>query len=186
MLPMSSLSTDQPQINIMEENKSLVVKQPMSLDQIRDFAKDVASSRMFGIDNPNQAVCLMMICQSEGIDPIMALRRYHLIEGRPSMRADAMQGEFMSRGGAIIWHVRTDDMVAATFFADKDEIDEDARTRAASRFDKLWALDNEEDAAPLLSVHCHPARHLRLDSVQPAPLPHVLELNEEGLGSIGG
>lgn len=123
----------------------LAVREPMKLDEMRNFAGDVAKSKMFGITDPAQAVCLMMICQSEGIDPIMALKRYHLIDGKPSMRADAMQGEFMAHGGAIVWHVRTDDLVAATLFADKAKVDDAARSRAALRFETLWQLDSEVD-----------------------------------------
>lgn len=113
------------------------------------MAQHIAKSGMFGITNPSQAICLMMLCKSEGIDPILALRRYHLIEGKPSMRADAMAGEFEAHGGLILWHVRNDAAAAATFFSDRKKVDDKAIERAKARF---TALDGEDwDAAAALA-----------------------------------
>lgn len=134
----------------MNENHQLeVAGQSLinSLDDMDRVSKSIAASGMFGVTKPEQAMTLMLICQAEGLNPIAALRRYHLIEGRPSMRADAMQGEFEAKGAAIIWHVRTDEMVAATAFLDKKAVDEKARERAVKRFDVLWALESEGDNA---------------------------------------
>lgn len=132
----------------MEEQNQLTVK-PMPFEEMDRLAISAANSKMFGITNKDQALCLFAICQAENLHPVQALRRYHLIEGKPSMRADAMQGEFMARGGKIIWHVRTDDMVAATFSMkarSDDPFDSNAfRDRAIKRFDLLWKLEAEED-----------------------------------------
>jgi hypothetical protein len=105
-----------------------------SFAQLEKVAGYIASSQMFGIKTPAQAITLMMLCQAEGLNPITALRRYHMIQGRPSMRADAMQGEFESKGGNIIWHYRSDEMVAATFFRKGVVVDDAARKRAIERF----------------------------------------------------
>lgn len=72
------------------------------LDNVWYLAENAAKSGLFpGISNAQQAFSLMMICHSEGLHPMQALRRYHIIEGRPSMRADAIQAEFQARGGEI-------------------------------------------------------------------------------------
>lgn len=126
-------------------DQQLAVKDSNSLDELERMSKSIAASGMFGFSNPAQALTLMLLCKSEGLDPISALRRYFIIEGKPSMRSDAMLGEFLSRGGGVIWHIRGDEMCAATLFADKTKIDDNARARAADRFDKLWALDAEDD-----------------------------------------
>lgn len=118
-----------------------------TLDDIERVAKIIADAKMFGITSAAQASTLMLICQAEGLNPVAALRRYHLIEGRPSMRADAMQGEFEAAGGGIIWHVRTDDTVAATLFSRRQSIDENARERAVNRFMLLWKLNCEANEA---------------------------------------
>jgi hypothetical protein len=40
---------------------------------------------------------------ADGITPLDFIRKYHIIEGRPSMRADAMTAEFRRRGGKVRW-----------------------------------------------------------------------------------
>jgi hypothetical protein len=114
--------------------------QVSSLDDIDRMATTIAASGMFGIQKKEQAATLMMICIAEGRHPISALRRYHIIENKPSMRADAMQGDFQASGAGIIWHARTDAMVAATFFAKAEDIDDKAQKRAAERFKLMWKL----------------------------------------------
>lgn len=106
---------------------------PMPMAEMQELAQDAAKSGMFGLQNPSQAICLMALCQAEGINPVLALRRYHLIEGKPSMRADAMLAEFAARGGGVIWHVRSDELVAATFFIDAKKMDEKAIERSRNR-----------------------------------------------------
>jgi len=97
------------------------------------FAERIAKSGLFGISNSSAIVTLMLLCQAEGINPLLALRRYHIIEGKPAMRADAMQGEF-EREGIIIWHTRTDLEVGATFFRHRSQCDEAGKKRAIERY----------------------------------------------------
>lgn len=125
--------------------QSINAIQSPAWDDMERMAKYTADSKLFGITSPAQAMCLFAICTSEGINYISALRRYHIIEGRPSMRADAMLAEFLKAGGGVIWHIRTDQMVAATWFADTKKIDDAARARGAKRFELLWLLPFEED-----------------------------------------
>ena len=135
-----------------EENQQLAVRE-VSFENMEKLAVSAAASGMFGITKKEQALCLFAICQAEGRHPIDALRRYHLIEGKPSMRADAMQGEFMAKGGRIIWHVRTDDMVAATLAMVPRNLTPEKfvewgdkfRERAVKRFEALWRLDAEDN-----------------------------------------
>jgi len=95
------------------ENNALV---PLSFDQMMQTAQVVASSKLFpGVATPEQAMTLMMLCRSEGIDPVQALRRYHIIQGRVTMRADAMQAEFQRQGGRIEWKQRDDSAAEAIF-----------------------------------------------------------------------
>lgn len=135
-----------------EENKQLAVRAPMPYDQMEKLAIAAAGSGMFGITKKEQALCLFAICQSEGLDPIAALRRYHIIEGKPSMRADAMAADFIIHGGAILWHIRTDGIAAATFFSEKGKLTEASRARAVQRFDLLWKYDSEEDPVQIATL----------------------------------
>lgn len=87
-----------------------------SVADVEVMADRVVRSRLFpGVDTPQAAFTLMMLCQSEGLHPMQALKRYHIIEGRPSMRADAMQAAFQARGGWIRWEQFDVEAAVATF-----------------------------------------------------------------------
>jgi hypothetical protein len=47
----------------------------------------------------DQGPAIALTCLCEGITPLEFQRRYHVIQGKPAMRADAMLAEFRSRGG---------------------------------------------------------------------------------------
>lgn len=88
-----------------------------SLSDIQAMAEMVCKSQMFpGVNSPQAACTLMLLCQAEGLHPMDALKRYHIIEGRPAKRADAMQAEFQARGGRIKW-LRFDDEEARAIFS---------------------------------------------------------------------
>lgn len=131
------------------ENTTLAIASPVaiqSLEEMDGVAKKLAASGLMGKNTtPEMVFGLMLLCQCEGLNPIAAMKRYHIVEGRPSMRADAMQAEFLAHGGAIIFHVRTDGMVAATLFSDKGKLDDAARKRANDRFAAMWDLDCCDD-----------------------------------------
>jgi hypothetical protein len=87
-----------------------------SFPEMEQIAAQVAKSGLFkGIDSPQKALCLMLLCESEGLHPMQAMRRYHIIEGQPSMRADAMQAEFQRQGGRIDWGDTDAKVCEATF-----------------------------------------------------------------------
>ena len=94
----------------MENNNALV---PMS--EIKEMAAAVCKSGLFQLPTPEAAFTLMLLCQSEGIHPIQAVKRFHIIKGRPSMRADAMLAEFQRLGGRVKWIERSDTKVVALF-----------------------------------------------------------------------
>ena len=79
------------------------------------MAEQVAKSGLFKM-TPPQVLTLMLLAESEGIHPIKAMMRYHIIEGRPSMRADTMQAEFQAAGGRVEWITTTGDECEAHFY----------------------------------------------------------------------
>jgi len=79
------------------------------------MANTVAKSGLFGIKQPEQALALMALCQAEGIHPMTAVRDYHLIQGRPALKAETMLARFMAAGGKVQWHTLTNDKAEATF-----------------------------------------------------------------------
>ena len=77
------------------------------LNDIQTMAEVAAGSKMFGFKNPQEAMAIMLLCQAEDLHPAIAMRDYHVIQGRPALKADAMLARFWvparlaegSRGG---------------------------------------------------------------------------------------
>ena len=85
------------------------------MQSLERMAAAVAASKLFGITNPEQALALMLVAQAEGLHPATAARDYHIIQGSPSLKADAMLARYLNSGGKVEWHEHTDAKVAATF-----------------------------------------------------------------------
>ena len=79
------------------------------------LADSIAKSGMFGIRTRDQALVLMALCESEGLHPIVACRDFHIISGRPALKADAMLARFHAAGGKVKWTSYTDDRVSGIF-----------------------------------------------------------------------
>jgi hypothetical protein len=124
-----------------------------SWDDMDKMAKYVAQSGMFGVTNPAQAICLFAIAQGEGISALAVLKKYHIIEGKPSMRADAMLAEFQKAGGGVIYHARTDSIVAATYFSDRKKIGPEAEKRAIDRMEIMLKLESADDTIDRLGLY---------------------------------
>lgn len=86
-----------------------------SIDDISRMAQAVARSGLFGLKTVEEAAALMLIAQAEGSHPALAARDYHIIEGRPSLKADAMLARFQAAGGRVCWKAYTDDEVIGVF-----------------------------------------------------------------------
>lgn len=85
------------------------------IGDVERMAAAVAKSGLFGIKSPDQAIALMLIAQAEGMHPAIAARDYHVVQGRPALKADAMLARFQQAGGRVQWGAYTDSRVAATF-----------------------------------------------------------------------
>ena len=85
------------------------------VDQIERMALAVAKSGLFGVKTPDQAMALMLVAQAEGMHPAIAARDYHVINGRPTLKADAMLARFQAAGGRVEWSDYTDQCVVGTF-----------------------------------------------------------------------
>lgn len=96
----------------MSQTNSLAVT---TFAEVKQMAVAVASSGMFGMKTPEQALTLMMLAQAEGLHPITAARDYDIISGRPSKKAEAMLRDFLKSGGHVKWHKLGDDGASATF-----------------------------------------------------------------------
>lgn len=72
----------------------------------------LAKSGMFGCKSVEQGQVLALACMAEQKNPIQILREYHMIDGKLSMRADAMLAGLRQRGGSYKVLNRTADKAA--------------------------------------------------------------------------
>lgn len=84
-------------------------------DQVERMANAIAKSGLFGIKTVDQALALMAVAQAEGRHPGSVARDYHIIQGKPSLKADAMLARFQQAGGKVEWKTYTDHNVTAVF-----------------------------------------------------------------------
>lgn len=100
-------------------SQELMVHTPAMIpySDIAQMGRVMAASKLFGIQNEQQAIALMLLCQSENMHPAVAMRDFHIISGRPAMKADAMLSRFKAAGGRVRWNQYEDDGVSATFTA---------------------------------------------------------------------
>lgn len=83
--------------------------------EMQQMAKAIADSRLFGLTDINQVLALGMVAQAEGHAFATAARDYHVIQGRPALKADAMMARFQAAGGKVNWEIYTDERVTGTF-----------------------------------------------------------------------
>jgi len=83
-------------------------------NDIKSMATAIANSRMFG-QTAEQMLALMLIAQAEGRHPAIVARDYYVIQGRPTLKADAMLARFQEAGGRIQWHELNENKAEATF-----------------------------------------------------------------------
>jgi hypothetical protein len=93
----------------MESNQLITV------DEVGRMAKAIAVSGLFGVKTVEQAAALMFVAQAEGRHPASAAMDYHVIQGRPALKADAMLARFQAAGGSVKWDKYEDDNCTATF-----------------------------------------------------------------------
>lgn len=94
---------------------AIVTVQPYPVSDMERMAKAFAASKLFGVQNVDQALALCLVAQAEGRHPASAAQDYHIIQGRPAKKADAMLRDFLSAGGKVEWHALTDEQADATF-----------------------------------------------------------------------
>lgn len=103
--------------------------------EVKEMASVAAKSGLFpGARNAETATALMLLAQAEGIHPMSAMRRYHVIEGQPSMRADAMLASHYAAGGTVQWLVSSDTECRAVF------------TSPSSKLEVAWTIDDAKRA----------------------------------------
>src|SRR5260221_10550926 len=85
------------------------------MGDLEKMAQVVVGSKLFGVETVEQAMTLMLLCQAENVHPMIALRDYHIVEGKPALKADAMLARFHAGGGKVEWQEYNDTKVSASF-----------------------------------------------------------------------
>jgi hypothetical protein len=78
------------------ENSAVAIRDVADIEKLGELFE---RSGMFGCSQQGQGVVLAMTCMMERMSPIRVNQTYHIIDGRLSMKADAMLAKFNERGG---------------------------------------------------------------------------------------
>lgn len=89
--------------------------QLVPVGDMQTMAGALAKSGLFGVKTSDQALALMIVAQAEGRHPGSVASDYHIIQGRASLKSDAMLARFQQAGGKVEWHDHTNEKVSATF-----------------------------------------------------------------------
>lgn len=87
----------------------------VAMNDMERMSIAVSKSNLFGCKTPEQAMALMLLAQAEGVHPAKAIQDYHIIDGKPALRADAMLSRFQAAGGRVEWTEYTDKRVCGKF-----------------------------------------------------------------------
>ena len=85
------------------------------LGEMDRMADSIARSGLFGMKTKDQALALMIVAQAENRHPGSVATEYHIIQGRPALKADAMLARFQQAGGVVEWQEYTDTKVSGLF-----------------------------------------------------------------------
>jgi len=97
------------------------INDPMQAIQL--MGEMISGSGMFGCTKVEQGMVLAMQCLAEGKAPLELAKTYHIIEGKLTMRADAMLGRYLASGGKVKWTERTDKRVAGMWTCDGNDVE---------------------------------------------------------------
>ena len=98
----------------MNEN-ALMTMPDNEFSRIIKIGEIIAKSRLYGVENADQAIALIMQAHADGSNIMEAVRDYHIIKGRASLKADAMLARFQRAGGSVKWGEYTEKTVTGTF-----------------------------------------------------------------------
>lgn len=96
-------------------NNNQLVVHNQSVQDITAMAQAITKSGLFGIKQPEQAVALMLVAQSEGRHPASVASEFDIIQGRPALKSQAALARFQAAGGKIQWTSRGPTKCSAKF-----------------------------------------------------------------------
>jgi hypothetical protein len=87
----------------------------MTVSDVERVANAIAKGGLFGSKDPYAVLTLCLVAQAEGQHPAVVFRDYHIINGKPAKKAEAMLRDFLAASGRVEWHALTDEVADATF-----------------------------------------------------------------------
>lgn len=146
------------------------------LGEIQQMAAVVAKSKLFGADTEDKAMALMLLAQAEGMHPMRAVQQYHIIQGRPAMKSEAILARFQAAGGIVRWLASDANEARATFISPAREEITVHWTMERAKAAGLSGKDNWRNYAPqMLRARCI-AEGVR--AVQPGCILGVMSVEE--------
>lgn len=103
------MATKETAVAVRRENAPAPVQ---TFEEIEKLGQLFERSGMFGVSQQGQGVVLAMTCMMQRITPLEFIQTYHIVEGRPSMRSDAMLAKFIEAGGTYEIIERSPDRAA--------------------------------------------------------------------------
>jgi hypothetical protein len=98
---------------ITSQAKEIYAKIENPMTAIAELGNMFHKSGIMGVSTPGDGAVVALTCMCEGITPLEFAKTYHIINGRPSMRADMMHAKFRGAGGKVSWINMGDDGKAA-------------------------------------------------------------------------
>lgn len=98
---------------ITSQAREIYAKIENPMTAIAELGNMFHKSGIMGVATPGDGAVVALTCMCEGITPLEFAKTYHIINGRPSMRADMMHAKFRSSGGKVTWLNMGDDGKAA-------------------------------------------------------------------------
>lgn len=87
----------------------------VTYEEKRGLAVALVKSGLFGLKDDSQALALMALCEAEGLHPAKAVQEFHIIQGKPARKADAVLARFQAAGGSVKWTAYSDAKVSGLF-----------------------------------------------------------------------
>jgi len=87
----------------------------LTIAEMDTYARAIVASGFCGFKKPEEVVTLALIAQDEGRSIGSVARDYHIVQGRPSLKADAMLARYQTAGGKVKWVTLTDAACEAEF-----------------------------------------------------------------------
>jgi hypothetical protein len=81
----------------------------------KEVATALAQSGLWQGANANTILMLCYLAEAEGHHPAVVYRDYHIMQGKPAKKAEAILRDFSAAGGRVEWHGLDDTKADATF-----------------------------------------------------------------------